>query len=72
MHIRLKIIGTRAEVGEMWAIGSIREDFLGYFGLFLPWLGLAAVLTFQPLAHSKTEAPRLVWQLGRGPSAAMA
>jgi DNA-directed RNA polymerase II subunit RPB7 len=29
VHIRIKIIGTRAEVGEMWAIGSIKEDFLG-------------------------------------------
>lgn len=29
-HIRIKIIGLRTEVGEMWAIGSIKEDFLGY------------------------------------------
>lgn len=29
-HVRVKIIGTRTEVGEMWAIGSINGDFLGY------------------------------------------
>ncbi|CZT13181.1 probable DNA-directed RNA polymerase II chain Rpb7 [Rhynchosporium graminicola] len=28
-HVRVKIIGTRAEVGEMYAIASIKEDFLG-------------------------------------------
>jgi DNA-directed RNA polymerase II subunit RPB7 len=28
-HVRVKIIGTRSEVGEMWAIGSIKEDYLG-------------------------------------------
>jgi DNA-directed RNA polymerase II subunit RPB7 len=28
-HVRCKIIGLRTEVGEMWAIGSINEDFLG-------------------------------------------
>lgn len=29
-HVRVKLIGTRAEVGEMFAIGSIKEDYLGY------------------------------------------
>ena len=29
-HLRVKIIGLRTEVGEMWAIGSINGDFLGY------------------------------------------
>ncbi|KAJ0167116.1 DNA-directed RNA polymerase II subunit rpb7 [Colletotrichum tanaceti] len=29
-HVRVKVIGTRTEVGEMWAIGSIKEDYLGY------------------------------------------
>ncbi|KAL6869058.1 DNA-directed RNA polymerase II subunit [Amphichorda felina] len=28
-HVRVKILGTRSEVGEMWAIGSIKEDYLG-------------------------------------------
>lgn len=29
-QVRVKIIGIRSEVGEMWAIGSIKEDYLGY------------------------------------------
>lgn len=29
-HVRVKIIGLRTEVGEMWAIGTINGDFLGY------------------------------------------
>lgn len=29
-HVRVKLIGTRAEVGGMWAIASIKEDYLGY------------------------------------------
>ncbi|MBE3046402.1 hypothetical protein IMZ48_28495 [Candidatus Bathyarchaeota archaeon] len=29
-HVRVKILGIRSEVGEMWAIGSIKEDYLGY------------------------------------------
>lgn len=29
-HIRVKVMGTRSEVGEMWAIGTINEDYLGY------------------------------------------
>lgn len=29
-QVRVKIMGTRTEVGEMWAIGSIHGDFLGY------------------------------------------
>jgi DNA-directed RNA polymerase II subunit RPB7 len=29
-HIRVKIMGTRSEVGEMWATGTIHEDYLGY------------------------------------------
>ncbi|OAA68609.1 RNA polymerase 2 subunit 7 [Niveomyces insectorum RCEF 264] len=31
-HIRVKIMGTRSEVGEMWAIGTINEDYLGPLG----------------------------------------
>ncbi len=34
-HIRVKIMGTRSEVGEMWAIGTINEDYLGYCMPFL-------------------------------------
>jgi DNA-directed RNA polymerase II subunit RPB7 len=29
-HVRVKLIGTRAEVGGMYAIASIKEDYLGY------------------------------------------
>ncbi|KAM3077490.1 DNA-directed RNA polymerase II subunit [Clarireedia jacksonii] len=28
-HVRVKLIGTRPEVGAMFAIGSIKEDYLG-------------------------------------------
>jgi len=37
-HIRVKIVGTRAEVGNMFAIASIKEDYLGlvYHKLFEP------------------------------------
>jgi len=27
--LRIKLIGMRTDVGQMWAIGSIKEDFLG-------------------------------------------
>lgn len=33
-HIRVKLINMRTEVGEMWAIGTINGDFLGYVGGF--------------------------------------
>lgn len=29
-HVRVKIAGIRNEVGEIRAIGSINEDYLGY------------------------------------------
>lgn len=32
-QLRLKIMGTRSDVGSMFAIGSIKEDYLGYFRL---------------------------------------
>ncbi|KAL8760799.1 MAG: hypothetical protein Q9184_003039 [Pyrenodesmia sp. 2 TL-2023] len=28
-HVRLKLMGTRSDVGGMFSIGSIREDYLG-------------------------------------------
>lgn len=34
-HVRAKIVGTRTEVGEMWAIGSINEDYLGYMACLI-------------------------------------
>ncbi len=33
-HIRVKIMGMRSEVGNMWAIGTVNEDYLGYFTPF--------------------------------------
>jgi DNA-directed RNA polymerase II subunit RPB7 len=32
-HIRVKIKGIRGEVGQMYAIATIKEDFLGYVDL---------------------------------------
>ncbi|MCJ1337600.1 DNA-directed RNA polymerase II subunit [Bachmanniomyces sp. S44760] len=28
-HLRIKLIGTRSDVGSMFAIGSVKEDYLG-------------------------------------------
>ncbi|KAI9681155.1 MAG: DNA-directed RNA polymerase II subunit [Caeruleum heppii] len=28
-HVRIKLVGTRSDVGNMFAIGSVKEDFLG-------------------------------------------
>ena len=36
-QLRLKIMGTRSDVGSMFAIGSIKEDYLGYSS---PWVVL--------------------------------
>lgn len=32
-HLRIKLIGTRSDVGSMFAIGSVKEDFLGSLSL---------------------------------------
>ena len=45
-HVRVKIIGTRTEVGEMWAIGSIKEDYLGYDCLLVTGTWLDDALTY--------------------------
>ena len=41
-HLRIKLIGTRSDVGSMFAIGSVKEDFLGFeidfFSVARPWL----------------------------------
>jgi hypothetical protein len=42
-HVRVKIIGLRTEVSDMWAIGSINGDFLGFVSPVLDgrlWLQL--------------------------------
>ena len=43
-HLRIKLMGTRSDVGSMFAIGSIKEDFLG-FEVFL-WLCYDLLTTF--------------------------
>ena len=49
-HVRVKIIGTRTEVGEMWAIGSINGDFLGYVLVLDYILNMMTMLTVLLLA----------------------
>lgn len=29
-HVRIKIINMRSDIGEMYAVGTIKEDYLGY------------------------------------------
>lgn len=36
-QVRLRIKGIRGEMGQMFAIGSIREDYLGYAFLPVSW-----------------------------------
>jgi len=58
-HLRIKIIGLRSDVGSMFAIGSIKEDFLGYAGPPPSILLLAdklAALSEWSLACSNTSA----------------
>lgn len=28
-HVRIKMVGTRSDIASIWAIGSIKEDYLG-------------------------------------------
>lgn len=60
-HIRLKLIGIRTEVTEMWAVGTINEDYLGYFYPTTPspfnFLGFEECLLIQRIVlwRSKTH-----------------
>ena len=70
-HLRIKIMGTRSDVGSMFAIGSIKEDFLGlvaclcsYTRFHLQFAGLCkrvclpmevAALLYYLEAHQKHE-----------------
>jgi hypothetical protein len=47
-HVRVKLIGTRAEVGGMYAIASIKEDYLGYVACdhYAHWI-FVLIYTFQ-------------------------
>jgi hypothetical protein len=57
-HIRVKIMGTRSEVGEMWAIGTINEDYLGYlFSLVNPYPRIMLII----LDLSDLRGPSAVW-----------
>ena len=44
-QVRLRIKGIRGELGQMFAIGSIREDYLGY----------ALCIVFMPMLVSLTS-----------------
>lgn len=74
-HVRIRIIGMRAEVGDMWAIGSINGDFLGYVlssgspgSRGRMWLGclhvfLAAASRHDSLPESGRTIPNYEWAL---------
>ena len=47
-HLRIKIMGTRSDVGSMFAIGSIKEDFLGFVA-YLRLYGLLLTVLQNPL-----------------------
>lgn len=40
-HLRIKLMGTRSDVGNMFAIGSIKEDFLGSDAKFIQLASVA-------------------------------
>lgn len=54
-QVRLRIKGIRSELGQMFAIGSIREDYLGY-DLSSADVGVFILLTLlqSPLAVAHT------------------
>lgn len=57
-HVRVKIAGIRNEVGEIRAIGSINEDYLGY-GLGPAHITLISLLiTITDLCKTKTLRTR--------------
>lgn len=55
-QLRIKLIGTRSDVGSMFAIGSIREDFLGFVATF----GLSVLTTLELYDHSSGDHVDLV------------
>jgi hypothetical protein len=55
-HIRVKIKGIRGEVGQMYAIATIKEDFLGYVH-FCFWLSCRRhLLTVVLVPSSRLES----------------
>jgi hypothetical protein len=55
-HIRVKIKGIRGEVGQMYAIATIKEDFLGYVDLEIILLTSRPLLTIVKVPSSKLES----------------
>lgn len=53
-HVRVKLIGTRAEVGGMYAIASIKEDYLGSvsYATEIPHASVFLLTTFRCLQAS--------------------
>ena len=54
-QVRVKLVGTRNEVGGMWAIGSIKEDYLGYDIVFCV---LRCMLTGEVVLESREPPDR--------------
>jgi len=54
-HIRVKIKGIRGEVGQMYAIATIKEDYLGYATSIYFFLRL-----FEMLIRFKTPSRKLI------------
>ena len=68
-QVRLRIKGIRGEIGQMFAIGSIREDYLGYVphtSFAESWTSLT--LTFTEHFSNRTDTRPLYMNvtLGRG------
>lgn len=60
-HLRIKIMGTRSDVGSMFAIGSIKEDFLGFVAHLWSYRFLLTVLQDSlkdPIKHVKALATK--------------
>ncbi|KAI9890370.1 MAG: DNA-directed RNA polymerase II subunit [Vezdaea aestivalis] len=58
-QIRIKLIGTRSDVGSMFAIGSVKEDFLGLL-TFTPALSETAQRKTQNVVRSEIGTVYLV------------
>ena len=56
-HIRVKIKGIRGEVGQMYAIATIKEDYLGYVVWRFAQLHVVAYTTIQ----SAPRNMKLLW-----------
>lgn len=49
-QVRVKIKGMRAEVNQMFAVATIREDFLGYVSLYAMLFAMEANRDYQTSA----------------------